>query len=258
MKITLLDGKEWDKKELLEKASDDDFYYNYLGRYAFSSTSIKNILSSPKTYSHILRYGSEESQALRDGWLMHTCLLENEVFEKQIFVDVQSKNTKKYKEAKKEYGKVFTIKEKRSAERLTDALLRNDMVIEKMKGTEFEVAEVGEIFGFPFRAKADVLRVGSDIYDIKSTSALEGWKYSADKWGYDIQCYIYCTLWNIKPTRMGFIIIDKGSLDIGYAPATIDFYLRGRDKLQKALRQFERCFMDPEFDLDQYYLEIEL
>ena len=95
MKITLLDGTEWEKKDIIQKAYDDEFYYGYLGKAAFSSTTIKHLLSSPKTYKHILNYGQSDAQPLRDGWLMHTCVLENHVFEEQIFVDVQSKNTKK-------------------------------------------------------------------------------------------------------------------------------------------------------------------
>ncbi len=110
-KITLLDGKTYDQEELVTKAYDDDYYYNYLSKYALSSSACKNLLSSPKTYKHIMEYGSPSSQALRDGWLVHTCVLEPPVFEEQIFVDVQSKNTKKYKEAVAQHGKVFTMKE---------------------------------------------------------------------------------------------------------------------------------------------------
>lgn len=29
--IRLLDGKEWEKKELLDRMDDDNFYYGYLG-----------------------------------------------------------------------------------------------------------------------------------------------------------------------------------------------------------------------------------
>ena len=112
MNITLLDGQTYDVGDLKQKATSDDFYYGHLGRYAFSSSTIKYLLKSPKTYRNIVQYGSEETQALRDGWLVHACVLEPDVFEKQIYVDVQSKNTKKYKDALKEHGKVFTIKEK--------------------------------------------------------------------------------------------------------------------------------------------------
>ena len=204
-----------------------------------------------------MQYGSPSSQALRDGWLMHTCVLEPHVFEQQIFVDVQSKNTKKYKEALAEHGKVFTMKEKHDAERLADALLRNEMVLEKLNNSDFEVAEVADVMGFPFRAKADILGNNSTMYDLKSTSSIEGWKYSADKYGYDVQAFLYCQIFDILPNRMGFIIIDKGSLDIGYAQVTEEFYLRGAAKVKRALEIYEEWFMQ-EADLDQYYLNIEL
>ena len=204
-----------------------------------------------------MQYGSPSSQALRDGWLMHTCVLEPHVFEQQIFVDVQSKNTKKYKEALAEHGKVFTMKEKHDAERLADALLRNEMVLEKLNNSDFEVAEVADVMGFPFRAKADILGNNSTMYDLKSTSSIEGWKYSADKYGYDVQAFLYCQIFDILPNRMGFIIIDKGSLDIGYAQVTEEFYLRGAAKVKRALEIYEEWFMQ-ETDLDQYYLNIEL
>ena len=258
MKITLLDGKTWDRSEILEKAIDDEFYYGYLGKYAFSSTTIKHLLSSPKTYRHILEYGQSDAQALRDGWLFHTCVLEPDVFNSQIFVNVQSKNTKKYKDAVEQYGRVFTLKEKHDAERLADALLRNEMVLEKLNNAEFEQAEIGEVFGFPFRAKADILSNNSEMYDLKSTASLQGWKYSADKFGYDVQCFLYCQLFDILPNRMGFIVIDKGSLDIGYAECTEEFYERGMLKVKKALATYEEWFMREEADLDQYYINIEL
>ena len=260
MKITLLDGTEWEKKDIIEKSYDDDFYYSYLGKAAFSSTTIKHLLSSPKTYKHILEYGQSDAQALRDGWLMHTCVLENHLFQEQIFIDVQSKNTKKYKDAVKEHGRVFTMKEKHDAERLADALLRNEMVLEKLSGSKFEVPEIGTIncdgVEFPFRAKADILKA-NEMYDLKSTSALQGWKYSAEKFSYDVQCFLYCELFSIEPENMGFIVIDKGSLDIGYAQCTEEFHLKGGLKVKRALETYEEWFMQ-EADLDQYYINIEL
>ena len=63
MKITLLDGQTYDKEDLVKQADNDDFYYNYLGKYSFSSSSLKHLLSSPKTYKHILEYGQPDAQA---------------------------------------------------------------------------------------------------------------------------------------------------------------------------------------------------
>jgi hypothetical protein len=49
-------------------------------------------------------------------------MLEPEKIDDVVFVDVQSKNTKKFKEAKLEYPDVFTMKEKNDSERLVDAM----------------------------------------------------------------------------------------------------------------------------------------
>ena len=157
MSIQLLNGEKWDEQELLAKMDDDSFYYLYLGKHALSSSSIKLLQSSPKKYHYVTQYGNEESQALRDGWLFHTSILEPEVFNSQIFVDVQSKNTKKYKEALAEHGKVFTMKEKSDAERLADAFLKNEQALQLITDCDFEVPAVGTIDDLPFRGKADVL-----------------------------------------------------------------------------------------------------
>lgn len=261
MKITLLDGQTYDKEDLVKQADNDDFYYNYLGKYSFSSSSLKHLLSSPKTYKHILEYGQPDAQAFRDGWLAHAAVLQPDVFASQIFVNVQSKNTKKYKDAVKQYGKVFTLKEKHDAERLADALLRNEMVLQKLNDSEFEQSEVftlehnGNLY--PFRARADILSNNSEMYDLKTTASLNGWEYSANKYAYDLQCFLYCQAFDIAPENMGFIVIDKGSLDIGYAQVSEEFYLRGEAKARRALDIYEEWFMH-ESDLDQYYINIEL
>jgi hypothetical protein len=69
--------------------------------------------------------------------------------------------------------------------------------------------------------------------------------------------FIYCQLFDILPNRMGFIVIDKGSLDIGYAEGNEEFYLSGAAKVKRALETYEEWFMQ-EADLDQYYINIEL
>ena len=211
--IVLLDGTVWDKTDLLDKMNDDNFYYGYLSQAALSSSSLKLLLDSPKTYKFVTQYGNDESQALRDGWLFHTAILEPEVFSSQIFVDVQSKNTKAYKEAKEQHGKVFTMTEKQDAERIADAFLRNTKAVELIRDCEFEVPIIGEIQGFPFRGKADVLGKNR-IVDLKTTTDIKAFPYSAKKYSYDMQCYLYSTLFNVDYKDFVFLAVDKKSLDI--------------------------------------------
>jgi len=247
--IELLNGETFRHDEILELMKDDTFYYDYLGKAALSSSSIKLLLDSPKKYKYVTQYGSPSTQGLRDGWLFHTCILEPDVFEKQIFVDVQSKNTKAYKLAKEEHGKVYTMKQKNDAERLADAFFRNEHALKLITNTEFEVPAIGEVQGYPFRGKADVL--GKGIIDLKTTADLKAFPYSSYKYGYDVQVYLYSELFNKPYEEFKFIAIDKGSLDIGIYDCSEGFYESGKAKVTKALEVYETFFINGA-DIDSY------
>ena len=250
--IELLNGEIFKHDEILELMKDDEFYYGYLGKAALSSSTIKLLLDSPKKYKYVTEYGSQESNALDAGWLFHTAILEPDVFEKQIFVDVQSKNTKAYKLAKEEHGKVYTIKQKNDAERLADAFLRNEHALQLITDCEFEVPAIGMVQGYPFRGKADVL--GKGLVDLKTTSDLKAFPYSARKYGYDVQVYLYTELFNKPYQEFKFAAIDKGSLDIGIYDVSEEFYLQGKAKVTKALEVFETFFINGA-DIDSYCIK---
>jgi len=256
-KIKLLDNKYYDKAELLKRMEDDNFYYGELNTLALSSSSLKQLLSSPKTYKFSLEYGSGESQALRDGWLFHTAILEPEVFAAQTFIDVQSKNTKKFREAKAENPRVFTAKERSDADRLVDAFYRNEHAKELITKAEFEIPAIDNVLDFPFRGKADVLATNR-IVDLKTSSSnLKDFHYSANKYGYDVQCYLYCNLFGKTYKEFVFLVLDKGSLDIGIFNCSEEFYYRGEEKVEKALDLYNKFFIEGA-DLDNYCLTGEL
>jgi len=250
--IQLLDGKNYDHKELLSKMDDDSFYYGELNKLALSSSSLKLLLSSPKTYKHVTQYGNPETQPLRDGWLFHTAILEPQVFNAQIFVDVASKNTKAYKLAKEEHGRVFTMQEKNKAEKLADAFFRNEHALKMITNCDFEVPAIGTVCGYPFRGKADVLGKGR-IVDLKTTTDIKGFPYAAKKYGYDVQCYLYCELFNVGYEEFKFLVMDKGSLDLGVWDCSEEFYLEGKRKVEKAVDIFETFFINGAA-LDDYIL----
>ncbi len=251
--IELLNGELFRQDEILELMKSDDFYYGYLGKAALSSSSIKLLLDSPKKYKYVTEYGSQESNALDAGWLFHTAILEPDVFEKQIFVDVQSKNSKAYKLAKEEHGKVFTMKQKNDAERLADAFLRNEHALQLITNCEFEVPAIKMIHGYAFRGKADVLD-SYRIVDLKTTSDLKAFPYAARKYGYDVQVYLYSELFNKSYEEFKFIAIDKGSLDIGIYDCSEAFYNSGKEKVTKAIETFETFFINGA-DIDSYCIK---
>lgn len=242
MKIKLLDGQLYDKQLLLDNMYEDSFYYGELSRLALSSSALKLLLESPKKYYYVTKYGSDlDTQGIRDGRLLHTLILEPDKFDQFVFVDVQSKNTKKYREAKAEHGMVYTQKEKQDEERLADALLRNDIAIDLLKDTDFEVPAIGLVNGHPFRGKADILSA-NNICDIKTTTDIRAFKYSALKYGYDVQAYLYCELFGKQYFDFKFLVIDKGSLDIGVFECSEEFYLKGEEKVNLAIQRYEEYF----------------
>jgi hypothetical protein len=249
--IKTFDNKIWDKQELLDNMYEDDFYYNYLGKNALSSSSLKMLIQSPKTYKYVTKYGSGESQALRDGKLFHTMILEPHKIDDLVIVDVATKAGKAYKEAKEQGLEVYTSKELKDAERLADALLRNDEAVSYMNKAEFEVPAIAMIDGIPFRAKADILK-GNTIVDLKTTTGLNEFRYSASKYSYDLQAYLYREMFGVD--NFVFVAIDKGSLDIGIFECSDEFYESGKRKLEQGIANYKYFFGEEEVDLNQYVL----
>jgi hypothetical protein len=250
--ITTLDNKIWDKKEILDNMYSDDFYYGYLGKQALSSSTLKMVLKSPKTYKYVTKYGQSETQPLRDGKLFHTLILEPHKIDELVIVDVATKANKVYKEAKAEGKEVYTTKEIKDAERLADAILKNDEAVHYMSKAEFEVPEIAMIDGLPFRAKADILK-DNMIVDLKTTTGLNEFRYSADKYSYDLQAYLYREMFGVD--EFVFVCIDKGSLDIGIFECSDEFYQRGKEKLEQGISNYKYFFAsDSDVDLNQYVL----
>ena len=250
--ITLLNGDAWAKEEILANMFDDEFYYSHLGKHALSSSSLKTILKSPKTYRNVIKYGdpSGDSPALSLGKLAHWMLLEPHKIDQLHFIDASTKNTKIYKEAKEFHDEVFLTKERKATERITDAVLRNEAALKLLSNSEFEVPEIAMLEGLPFRGKADIIQ-GDTIIDYKTSSELKNFRYSADKYGYDLQAYMYLRLFNKK--KFTFLVVDKGSTDIAIFETSEDFINKGKDKFYTAVENYKYFFEDNN-DLDQYVM----
>lgn len=250
--ITLLNGETWGKEEILTQMYSDEFYYGHLGKHALSSSSLKMILKSPKTYRNVTKYGDPngDSPALAAGKLAHWMVLEPHKIDQLHFVDSSTKNTKIYKEAKEKYGEVFLTKERSAAERLTDAIFRNEAALQLLTDSEFEVPEIAMLEGLPFRGKADIIQ-GDTIIDYKTSAELSSFRYSADKYGYDLQAYMYLRMFNKK--KFTFLVIDKASTDIGIFETTDEFIARGEQKFIQAVDNYKYFFQDGN-DLDQYVM----
>ena len=254
--ITLLNGKSYTEKELLGKMHNDAFYYGELGRNALSSSSLKQLLDSPKAYERSLNF-KQDNPAFKAGRLIHLAALEPEKLDSMVtIVEVQSTLTKKYKEKVIEIGSaefVYTRKEYDKAMYSVDALLQNDMWQRITRESQFEIPAIKMLHGYAFRGKADVLGANY-VADLKTSSDIKAFPYAAKKYGYDVQLYLYCELFSVSYDKFFFFVIDKRTGDLGIWDCKESFYDSGKSKVTKAIKTFEEYFVNNESELNEYVL----
>lgn len=102
-------------KELIDALSDDQEYYNGIGKQYLSSSDIGTLLRNPRLFG----VPRKDDKSLSEGRLFHTMILEPEKEINIPICDSGSRNTKAYKEfiadkgvefclLKKEYDKVVS------------------------------------------------------------------------------------------------------------------------------------------------------
>jgi len=268
MSIKLLNHDKVNREEFISKMHDDDFYYSFLGlERALSYSSLKWLLKSPKWFAHKKRKPTPETQALRDGKLIHTEILEPQKYGQFTFVDTSSKNTTKWKLAKEQNGVAYTytLKEKYMNNRISTAFLQNERCISFMDGAETEIPMLKEINGLAIRGKADILKAGKYVADVKTTAEglqnitledgteINQFSRTIDKYDYDLQAYLYTLLYDVP--EFWWLVIDKTTTDIGVFKASEETLESGKNKLEAALALYEAFFIDELIDLSQYYKE---
>ena len=242
--IKLLDGQVFEYSELLEKMQYDDFYYGYLNRAALSSSGLKKLLQSPKAYQSSLEESQEETKALREGKLIHLLLLEPHKEETLQVIDVKSRTAKAYKDAAIEFGSenTYTAVEIATAKKVVRAVKDCPAAWDMIYGAATEVPAVGNIMGYPFRAKADILHKGTRIVDLKTTADIHKFKWNAYSFGYDAQAAIYTHLFGLK--EFTFLVVDKSSYDVGIFTTTPEFINGGKEKVAKAIGIYREYFQE--------------
>lgn len=253
--IKLFDGKEWNVDEILKEMDNDSFYYGYLGQNALSSSSAKDLYKSPKTYFNKSNQVNSDIAPLREGRLIHTVVLEEEKLnDKYDFVDIGGRNTIKFKKAKESAlskGKeIMLTSELNKANELCNAIRFNSHANELFVGGLAETPAIGELFGLPFRAKADYLKDGH-LIDLKTTAKLEGWERAAKyTWHYDMQGWIYSELFGVD--RFTFVVIEKGTGDIGIFELSEETKELGGNKVKQCVNTYKEYFIDKRSKINDY------
>ena len=248
-------------QKIIKTLKDDNEYYNGLGRQYLSNSDIGTLLKNPRDFGKKL----EDSKEFAMGRYFHQLFLEPEKANEWDFIDVASRNTKKYKEyveelrqsSNRERNFALLEKEKVEVERWVDAMKTNLDFFDYINDSKnnYEVPNIKEIGGETWKGKADI--VGEDfIYDLKTTSNINDFKWNSRKYNYDSQAYIYQELFG-KP--MVFLVIDKTSLMMGFFSVSDESLERGRQKVERAIEIYRKFYGDnPTEDINQYYLYEEI
>jgi len=247
--ITTFDNKQWDEKDILQRMLDDEFYYGYLGSNALSKSACSKLLKGPKAYRKSLKKATE-TQALRDGRLIHLCTLEPHRIKDLTIVDIASKRGKAWDIAltQNHPQMVYTQKELNYANSIANELLNCKDVINYFKDAEFEIPGIKMIDDLAFRGKADVMN-GSTIIDVKTTTKIDSFKYSAKAFDYDLQAALYLRLFDCY--EFVFIAIDKETKEIKIFECNDSFISNGELKLEMAINKY-REYLEIQNELHNY------
>ena len=224
--------------QALDKLQDDEFYYGEYGKKYLSNSDIIYLLKNPTQF----RVPQQRTKPMIEGSYFHACMIEPEKVKDFQIVDVASRSTKAYKEV---CPKDDILLLRHEAEYI-------DTMVEKMKGNlemydfiyaegnEYEVPQVEQIMGNWWKGKADI--VHSDyLIDIKTSSDIDKFMYSAKTYNYDSQAYLYQRMFG-KP--MVFFVICKNTTRLGIFDCSSDFLRSGQRKVEEATEIYNKFFSD--------------
>lgn len=238
-------------QDIIQLLKNDAEYYSGAGKNYLSNSDIGTLLNNPKEFGK----PREDNKNFAEGRLFHQLLLEPEKADNVPMVDVSTRTTKEYKTFCEANNLPFAMlkKEVDEIKGLVDIMRGNIQFYDDIyaDGNQFEVPAVGELFGMKWKGKADI--VGHDILiDLKTTSDIQKFRYSAKSYNYDSQCYIYQHLFG-RP--LVFYVIDKGTGQLGVFKPTESFLRGGELKVQRAIEVYNKYFGEnPTDSIDNYYI----
>jgi hypothetical protein len=236
-------------QQVVEKLRDDKHYYGDFGKQYLSNSDISTLLNNPLA----LGKRSEQRPAFLVGGYFHTAILEPDKIKKYKVIESTTRNTKAYKEMSG--GELCLLQhEVDKIEKLTETMLSNQICFDliRNKTNEYEKPAITELADQLWKGKADIINHEEKlVVDLKTTADLQKFKYSASKYNYDSQAYIYSKLFGYE---MVFIAIDKNTEQIGIFDCSPEFYERGKDKVERAAEAYELFYKSENFDPTQYFI----
>ena len=239
-------------QEIIETLKDDEQYYGAFGKQFLSNSDIKKLLDNPEMFG----VSTPPSIDMLKGSYMHHAVLEPEKVASYVVIDASSRSTKKYKGAIIDMGAdILLLAPERAELEVMAQKVRETFRFSSeiyAAGNEFEVPAVKKIFKHMWKGKADVV-CSDKLIDLKTTSRLSEFRFSANRYNYDSQAWLYNQFFG-RPLE--FYVIEKGSHRLEVFTCSDAFLERGREKVIHALEVYKKFFgEDPTDDISQYVAE---
>lgn len=235
--------------EIIDKLREDEHYYGEFGKQFLSNSDISTLLKNPLA----LGQQRDMNPAFLVGGYFHTAILEPDKLKNYKVIEASTRNTKKYKEISG--GEMCLLQhEVDQIEVLIDKVMDNDVCKGLIQPGKYEYEKPGitNINGVKWKGKADVINHDDKlIIDLKTTSDLDGFRWSASKYNYDSQAYIYQHIFGYD---MVFIAVDKKTHQIGIFDCSPQFLERGREKVEKAIEAYELFYNNDDFEARNYFI----
>ena len=236
------------KKEILKRLQNDEDYYGDFGKQFLSNSNISTLMNNPLALGNdIIR-----SNALVIGSYFHVAILEPDKLKKFKIIDATTRNTKVYKELSG--GEICLLQhEVDKIDLMIEKVLENDVCTSLIRGdVDYEVPGITEIEGNFWKGKADILNHDDKlIVDLKTTGDINSFAYSAKKYNYDSQAYIYKHIFGYD---MVFLVVDKTTHQIGLFDCSEAFYQRGYDKVVAASNIYDLFYKTEDFEPEQFFI----
>lgn len=240
---------------ILDILKDDKEYYSGIGRNYLSNSDISTLLTNPKDFGK----AREDNKALAEGRYFHQLLIEKQKALDVPHVNVSTRNTKEYKNYCEANNLQFAMltKEKEDVEAIVSIMRSNIQFYDDIyaEGNKYEVPGITEIGGVMWKGKTDIECVDS-LIDLKTTSDILKFRWSADSYNYDSQAFIYEAIFG---KRMKFYVIDKVTGVLGIFTASDSFLKRGEEKVKRAIEVYNTYFGgSPTGNINDYFIQATL
>jgi len=233
----------------IEKLKEDKHYYGEFGKQFLSNSDISTLLNNPLSLGQPMK----PIPAFLIGGYFHTAILEPHKLKSFKIVEATTRNTKAYREISE--GELCLLQhEVDKIEMLVETMMNNEICKGLIRGrnVDYEVPGIAEINGKLWKGKADIINHDEKlIIDLKTTADISKFKYSATKYNYNSQAYIYQKLFGYE---MIFMAIDKTTKQIGIYDCSPKFLSDGEEKVQQAVEAYDLFFNNPDFKPENYFI----